>query len=84
MDQIEIFDIPSPCQRVCETAKKGYCTECYRSREERFNWLKFSNAQKKNVLRLCKNREAARRRYLIQQQKLAQTETATDQLDLNF
>jgi predicted Fe-S protein YdhL (DUF1289 family) len=27
-----------------------------RSRDERFNWMKFSDAQKREVLRLCRQR----------------------------
>nr|WP_218057171.1 MULTISPECIES: DUF1289 domain-containing protein [Gilliamella] len=49
MDQIEFFDIPSPCKRVCVTDKQGYCIACYRSREERFSWLTLSDSQKQNV-----------------------------------
>ncbi|EQB99223.1 hypothetical protein B738_19407 [Photorhabdus temperata subsp. temperata M1021] len=29
---------------------------CYRSREERFNWMKMSDGQKREVLRLCRQR----------------------------
>uniref|UniRef100_UPI003FA59090 DUF1289 domain-containing protein n=1 Tax=Gilliamella sp. Nev6-6 TaxID=3120252 RepID=UPI003FA59090 len=44
LDQIEFFDIPSPCKRVCQIDKQGYCITCYRSREERFKWLTFSRS----------------------------------------
>ncbi|NUF50534.1 DUF1289 domain-containing protein [Gilliamella sp. ESL0250] len=84
MDQIEFFEIPSPCKRVCETDKQGYCITCYRSREERFNWLTLSDSQKQEVLRLCKQR-ALRRRYLVlQQQRQPQLNQITSQFDLNF
>lgn len=66
-NQIEIFAIPSPCQRVCETDKQGYCLTCFRSRNERFEWLTLSNEDKQSVLRLCKQR-ALRKRYALQQQ----------------
>ncbi|WP_085247982.1 DUF1289 domain-containing protein [Gilliamella mensalis] len=86
MDQIEFFDIPSPCKRVCETDKQGYCITCYRSRDERFKWLTLSDSQKQDVLRLCKQR-AARRRYLLSQQQRQpqpQLNPITSQFDLNF
>lgn len=54
--QIELFDIPSPCRRICVTDNRGYCQGCFRSRDERFNWLKFDNAEKRTVLRLCQQR----------------------------
>lgn len=66
-NQIEIFEIPTPCKRVCETDKQGYCLACFRSRDERFGWLTFSDEQKQDVLRLCRQREH-RKRYLRYQQ----------------
>ena len=36
---------------------KGYCKGCFRSRDERFNWLKFSSVQKREVIRLCQDRQ---------------------------
>ncbi len=54
--QIELFDIPSPCRRICTTDNRGYCRGCLRSREERFNWLKYSDPEKREVLRLCQQR----------------------------
>lgn len=72
MDQIEFFAIQSPCSRVCETDKQGYCIKCFRSREERFNWLTFSDSQKQQILRLCKQRSLRRRNQLAQQQRQQQ------------
>ncbi|OCG19686.1 oxidoreductase [Gilliamella sp. HK2] len=85
MDQIEFFDIPSPCKRVCQTDKQGYCITCYRSREERFKWLTFNDRQKQEILRLCKQR-ALRRRYLLSQQQHQhqQLNPVTSQIELNF
>ncbi|GIU45668.1 DUF1289 domain-containing protein [Shewanella algidipiscicola] len=80
MEQLEFFAIPSPCIGVCQTDAKGYCKGCLRNRDERFNWLNFSDAQKYDVIRLCKQRK--RRRLLalhkakkseILQARLAQT-----------
>ncbi|PXZ06980.1 DUF1289 domain-containing protein [Gilliamella apicola] len=72
MDQIEFFAIQSPCSRVCETDKQGYCIKCFRSREERFNWLTFSDSQKQQILRLCKQRSLRRRYQLAQQHRQQQ------------
>lgn len=83
MDQIEFFNIQSPCQRICETDKQGYCIKCYRSREERFKWLSYSDAEKQEVLRLCKQR-AQRRRYLLAQQRQQQITEPKTQIELNF
>lgn len=55
-EQLEFFDIPSPCRGICQTNEQGYCRGCYRTRDERFNWLKFSNAEKRNIIRLCRQR----------------------------
>lgn len=82
LDQIEFFDIQSPCRRVCETDKQGYCIKCFRSRKERFNWLKFSDVQKQEILRLCKQRALRRRYQLLQQQNNNQINTA--QIDFTF
>ena len=56
MEQLEFFEIPSPCINVCESNERGYCKGCFRSREERLYWLKLSDAQKREVVRLCQQR----------------------------
>lgn len=56
MQQLDFFDIPSPCVGVCQMNEKGLCRGCMRNREERFQWLEFNAEQKKNVIRLCKQR----------------------------
>lgn len=68
MQQIEIFDIPSPCKGICLVNNRGYCKGCYRSRDERFSWNSLTNAQKKKVLSLCQQRY---KRYLQQKIKLS-------------
>ncbi|SFB83054.1 DUF1289 domain-containing protein [Pseudoalteromonas denitrificans] len=72
MQQIEIFEIPSPCIDVCQTNSRGYCLGCYRSREERFQWLKMDVSQKKKVLILCQQR---RKRH---QQKIAANKNTSE------
>jgi len=56
MQQLEFFEIPSPCIGVCEVNNRGYCKGCFRSREERLYWLKFNSADKRKVVRLCQQR----------------------------
>lgn len=56
MEQLEFFTVPSPCVGVCTADNKGYCQGCMRKREERFNWLTFSPAQQKHILKLCRQR----------------------------
>ncbi|POP47199.1 DUF1289 domain-containing protein [Superficieibacter electus] len=55
-EQLEFFPLQSPCRGICQTDERGFCRGCMRSREERFNWQQFSNAQKQEVLRLCRQR----------------------------
>ena len=64
-EQLELFPVPSPCRGICQTDARGYCVGCLRSREERFNWMRFSDAQKRDVLRLCQQR----RLRMLRQQK---------------
>ena len=61
MNQLEFFDIPSPCIGVCTANSKGYCKGCLRSRDERMYWAKLSNIDRRKVIRLC----AARKRKLL-------------------
>ncbi|PSW21353.1 DUF1289 domain-containing protein [Photobacterium sanctipauli] len=56
MEQLDFFTIPSPCVGVCQVNNRGYCKGCFRSREERFHWQNLTNEQKRNVIRLCKQR----------------------------
>ena len=53
MEQLEFFEIPSPCINVCESHDSGYCKGCYRSREERQRWTTMTDPEKREVLRLC-------------------------------
>lgn len=65
--QLEFFDIPSPCVGVCQSDSRGYCLGCLRSRDERFQWMTMSDSQKRDVLRLCQRRKAMRNRKAEQQ-----------------
>ncbi|MBS0970074.1 DUF1289 domain-containing protein [Chimaeribacter arupi] len=63
-EQLEFFDIPSPCRGICQMDARGFCRGCLRSREERFGWISMSDAQKRHVLYLCRQR-------FLRQQRLA-------------
>lgn len=54
--QLEFFDIPSPCRGICQADSRGFCRGCLRSREERFSWMAMSDPEKRQVLRLCHQR----------------------------
>ncbi|MCL1138735.1 DUF1289 domain-containing protein [Shewanella pneumatophori] len=69
MEQLEFFEIPSPCIGVCQSDARGYCKGCLRNRDERFNWLEFSDAQKNNVIRLCKQRKRRRQLAFLKAKK---------------
>ncbi|AVR04498.1 DUF1289 domain-containing protein [Pluralibacter gergoviae] len=55
-EQLEFFPVQSPCRGICQSDDRGYCRGCMRSRDERFNWQNMSDAQKQEVLRLCRQR----------------------------
>lgn len=57
MEQLEFFEIKSPCISVCENNQRGYCKGCYRSREERMHWRQYSPAKRYDILRLCYQRK---------------------------
>lgn len=66
-EQLEFFTVPNPCRGVCETDARGLCRGCFRNRSERFSWGQMSDAQKQDVLRLCRQRE----------KRMLRSETAT-------
>lgn len=57
-EQLEFFPVPNPCRGICRTDTRGYCMGCLRSRDERFNWMSFSDSQKRDVIRLCQQRRS--------------------------
>ncbi|WP_297478469.1 DUF1289 domain-containing protein [uncultured Photobacterium sp.] len=56
MEQLDFFDVPSPCVGCCQVNNRGYCKGCYRSRDERFYWQQMTADQKINVIKLCRQR----------------------------
>ncbi|GAB3011338.1 DUF1289 domain-containing protein [Bowmanella dokdonensis] len=65
--QLEFFDIPSPCIGVCQTGPRGYCLGCYRSRDERLYWLQLEPDVKRKIVRACQLRK--RRAELARQKE---------------
>lgn len=82
MEQLEFFNVPSPCVRVCTVDERGYCQGCMRNRQERFDWLNMTPAQQLHVIKLCRQRY--RRKMMNQRNQKNQTELddASPQQDL--
>jgi len=76
MEQLEFFEIPSPCRGICEMNSRGLCRGCLRNREERFQWQTFSDARKRDVLRLC----TQRRHKLVQEILTARAQGGTGEV----
>ena len=81
IDQGELFEIPSPCKRICQMNNKGYCIGCFRSRDERLYWNQFSNFQKQLVINLCEKR---RLKALASKAALPAQETPDSDLQLSL
>ncbi|MBY7815086.1 DUF1289 domain-containing protein [Vibrio fluvialis] len=71
MEQLEFFQVPSPCVGVCTVDDRGYCRGCMRKREERFRWLEMTPAEQLHVIQLCRQRY---RRKVLAARKAAETE----------
>lgn len=53
--------VKSPCTNVCEIDDQSHlCIGCYRNEYEVFNWIHFSEEQKKLVILELKNRNIYR------------------------
>lgn len=59
MQQMEFFAIPSPCIGVCQSGPRGYCTGCFRSREERTHWHALDDQTKRIIVLACNRRKKA-------------------------
>jgi uncharacterized protein len=51
--QLEFFDVPSPCIGVCQSDDRGFCKGCYRSRDERLEWISLTSDAKQKVVKKC-------------------------------
>jgi predicted Fe-S protein YdhL (DUF1289 family) len=82
LSQFELLEIPSPCIRVCTTNNRGYCLGCLRSRDERFNWLKFSEQEKRIVIELCKRRRnyISKKKYEKHEEEIQKTLNSSSDL----
>lgn len=65
MQQLEFFEIKSPCISVCENNQRGYCKGCYRSREERIHWRQYLPVKRYHILTLCYQRKLKGDMYLL-------------------
>ncbi|MCJ2377516.1 DUF1289 domain-containing protein [Vibrio sp. ZSDZ34] len=77
MEQLEFFQVPSPCVGVCTVDNRGYCQGCMRKREERFNWLSYTSAQQLHIIKLCKQR------YYRKMKKERLQQSIEEQADIN-
>lgn len=57
LQQLEFFEIPSPCIGVCQANEKGFCKGCFRSREERLYWPQVDNMTKRVIIQACVRRK---------------------------
>lgn len=57
MEQLEFFEIPSPCIGVCESGDKGYCKGCFRTRDERLHWHNVNDDVKRQIIKACRMRK---------------------------
>jgi uncharacterized protein len=80
-EQLELFELTSPCIGVCQSDERGYCLGCYRSRQERFDWLKMTSAQQQDVMRLCRDRARRKRRSAAEPPSLSPTQLPLDGMD---
>ncbi|MEM1412403.1 MAG: DUF1289 domain-containing protein [Pseudomonadota bacterium] len=51
-----ITTVESPCIRVCALNADGFCTGCFRSRDEITAWTRLSPEQQEEVVALCRER----------------------------
>lgn len=78
--QLEFFDVPSPCVGVCQSDDKGLCKGCYRTREERQNWITLDNDNKQKVIKRCISRR--KRKESGPKVKLEEPESKVEQPSL--
>lgn len=79
MEQLDFFNVPSPCIARCQANNKGYCKGCFRSREERFHWARYNGQEKREVIRLTSLR---RQRVLREKQKKQAQKTQDKEISL--
>jgi len=55
--QLEFFDVPSPCIGICQSDDKGQCLGCFRTRDERLNWISLDSNARQKVIKRCQQRK---------------------------
>lgn len=75
MQQLEFFEIPSPCIGVCQAGPNGYCLGCFRSRDERLYWIQLEPDVKRKIVKACQRRKARARNTKSGQSSSAPTPT---------
>ena len=73
MQQLEFFDIASPCIGVCQSGPNGFCLGCFRSRDERLHWINLDLEVKSKIVRACGVRRK-RAESIKQEKSLSQYE----------
>lgn len=81
-EQLEFFEIPSPCIGVCESGPRGFCKGCLRSRDERLYWLQVNDTTKRQILAACLRRKRAIIARARKQQQAENTLDANSQIGL--
>jgi predicted Fe-S protein YdhL (DUF1289 family) len=79
--QLEFFEIPSPCIGVCESGPRGFCKGCFRSRDERLYWLKVDDAAKRQIISACVRRKRA---VLARERKQSETNNQDENEQYNL
>lgn len=78
--QLEFFDVPSPCIGICQSDDKGQCSGCFRTREERLNWVSFNSDERQKVIKRCQQRK--KRKSAPAKVKVAEVEIVEKQPSL--
>ncbi len=55
--QLEFFDVPSPCIGICQSDDKGQCSGCFRTRDERLDWISLDSNARQKVIKRCQQRK---------------------------
>ncbi len=52
-------EVPSPCMKICRHDSNGVCFGCQRTKEEIGNWFRYSNEEKREVIKKASRRSNA-------------------------
>jgi uncharacterized protein len=82
MPQLELFHIPSPCIGICQNGTNGFCKGCFRSRDERYQWMQLNDEGKRHVIKLCKSRKVrwVKKEIEIRREAMPKTQDPTPDL----